>query len=97
MKFPHVFDGVLYNTVSTLLLGMVIFSFTFNWCIKVDLSYGFYLYHMVWIKLALHLGFVTLEPAWNDVVLITCIVTATILSAWISNQLVEKNIKKLMM
>ena len=49
LNFPHVLDGVLYNTVATLLMALLVSGFGFRRRIRfsADYTYGFYLYHMV--------------------------------------------------
>lgn len=98
LGFPHVFDGVLYNTVTTLLLGAVLFAFAFcgSWRMRKDLTFGFYLYHMVFINLALHLGVTTLTPLWKGFLVTGCIVLATLLCAWLSLRYVEIPAAKLL-
>lgn len=57
------FNGVLYNVVTTLLLGCTIFAFAFRykWRLKEDWTFGFYLYHMVFINIIIEYGFEELE------------------------------------
>lgn len=91
LTFPHIFDGVLYNTITTLLLAALIFGFAFcgKWRMKKDLTYGFYLYHMVFINLALHFGVTALEPLGQGLLLTVGITLATLLCAWLSQRYVE--------
>ena len=91
LVFPHALDGVMYNTVTTLLMAVLIFSFGFigKWRMKHDLTYGFYLYHMVFINLAIELGFVSLVPWWSGLLLLCVICVLTILSAYLSQRFVE--------
>ena len=92
LQFPHIFDGVLYNTVTTLLMAMLIFAFAFSfeWRMKRDLSFGFYLYHMVFVNLVIHFGFKSLVPWWQGLIILSIIVFATLLFAWISQRFIEK-------
>ncbi len=94
LAFPHVLDGVLYNTVTTLLMGALIFAFafSFNWRMKLDLTYGFYLYHMIFINILLHFGFVSLEPLWKGGLAVLGIAAATVVCAYVSLRFVEKPI-----
>ena len=91
-QLPHIFDGVLYNTVTTLLMAAVIFAFAFcgAFRMKTDLTFGFYLYHMVFINLALHFGFDSLQPAWLGVLLVAVITAAALMCAWLSLRFVEQ-------
>lgn len=68
LAFTHIFDGVLYNTVTTLLVAALFFAFAFYgcWRRKRDLTYGFYLYHMVFINLLLHFGVTSLAPCGRE-------------------------------
>lgn len=93
LSFPHVLDGVLYNTVTTLLLAGVLFGFSFmrKWRAPIDLTYGFYLYHMIIINIVVELGYTS--AGW----LLTLLIAATtILCAWLSQVLVEKPCVKLL-
>lgn len=56
---------------------------------KNDLTFGFYLYHMVFINLAMHKGFTSLEPWWSGVLLVTVIAVMTVVCAWLSSRFVE--------
>jgi len=99
LQFPHIFDGVLYNTVTTLLLAAVIFAFgfSFKWRLKTDLTFGFYLYHMVFINLAIHFGFKSFLPWWQGVIILAVIVVLTTLFAWFSQKFVETPGAKLLL
>ncbi len=87
LSFPHVLDGYLYNTITALLLACVLFGFSFmrKWRAPIDLTYGFYLYHMVIINVVVELGYTSAN--W---LLILIIAIATTLCAWLSQILVEK-------
>lgn len=91
LAFPHVFDGVLYNTVTTLLMAALIFAFAFCacWRMKRDLTFGFYLYHMVVINLALHFGLNSLEPLWQGGLTVAVIAAVSAACAWLSHRFVE--------
>ena len=99
LQFPHLLDGVLYNTVTTLLMAMLIFAFgfSFKWRMKADLSFGFYLYHMIFVNLAIHFGFKSLMPWWQGAVVLAVIVCATTLFAWLSQRFVETPATKLLL
>ena len=99
LQFPHLLDGVLYNTVTTLLMAMLIFAFgfSFKWRMKADLSFGFYLYHMIFVNLAIHFGFKSLMPWWQGAVVLAVIVCATTLFAWLSQRFVETPAAKLLL
>lgn len=94
-SLPHILDGVLYNTVTTLLLvgSMFGFSFAHKWRAPCDYTYGFYLYHMVFINLAVHMGRVS--AGWIETF---CIAGITLVAAWLSQRFVEipvvKRLKK---
>lgn len=96
LAFTHIFDGVLYNTVTTLLVAALIFAFAFCgcWRRKRDLTYGFYLYHMVFINLLLHFGVTSLVPLWKGTVLTAGIAVATLICAWLSQRFIEAPVIK---
>ena len=98
LSFPHILDGVMYNTVTTLLMAALIFAFAFcgSWRMKRDLTFGFYLYHMVVINLVLHFGMNTLEPLWRGGLLIAGIAVLSTLCAWLSQRYVEIPTAKLL-
>ena len=97
LPFPHIFDGVMYNTVTTLLTALLIFGFgfSFKWRMKQDLTYGFYLYHMVFINIAIHLGYKTLGFDLQSAVVILAVTVLPILAAWLSQKLIENPAAKL--
>ena len=99
LAFPHLFDGILYNIITTLLIAAVIFAFAFcgNWRLKKDLTFGFYLYHMVFINLALHLGLTSLEPAGAGILLVSGITLLTLGTAWVTQRYVEVPCAKLLL
>lgn len=96
--FPHILDGVMYNTVTTLLMAALIFAFAFCgcWRMKKDITYGFYLYHMVIINLALHFGVNSLEPLWQGCLVVAGIAVLASACAWLSNRFVELPAAKLL-
>lgn len=98
LAFPHVLDGVLYNTVTTLLMAGLIFAFAFCgiWRMKRDLTFGFYLYHMVIINLVLHFGVTSLEPLWQGLLLTLGITVLSIVCAWLSQRYIEIPAAKLL-
>lgn len=91
LLFPHFFDGVMYNTVTTLLICLVIFAFafTFKWRAKKDLTYGFYLYHMVFVNIAIHLGYNALQFDLQSLVIFILILGLSILFSWASQKFIE--------
>lgn len=93
----QILNGVLYNTVSTVLTVFVIFAFAFrfSWRMKRDLTYGFYLYHMVFINIAIHLGFHTLSFDWKGLLVLCAVTAATVLFAWLSQICIENPAAKL--
>ncbi len=99
LHFPHLLDGVMYNTVTTLLMAAVIFAFgfSFKWRLRTDLTFGFYLYHMVFVNLAIHFGFKSFVPWWQGVIILAVIVAATTLFAWFSQKIVETPGAKLLL
>lgn len=96
LGFPHIFDGILYNTVTTLLMAALIFAFAFcgSWRLKKDLTFGFYLYHMVFVNLVLHFGITSLEPLWQGILLTLGIAVATLVCAWLSQKYIEGPVVK---
>lgn len=91
LQFPHIFDGVLYNTVTTALMALVVlsFAFTFRWRVKRDYTYGFYLYHMVFINIAIELGCGTLCFDLSGILLMTGLIAAAVLCAVLSQKFIE--------
>lgn len=98
LPFTAVLNGVLYNALTTLLMAAVIFAFAFgkSWRMPRDYTFGFYLYHMVFINLTVHFGFRSLEPAWCGVLLIAAVAVATTVCAWLSQKFVENPAAKLL-
>ena len=96
LVFPHIFDGILYNTITTLLMAALIFAFAFcgSWRLKKDLTFGFYLYHMVFINLVLHFGMTSLEPLWQGCLLTAGIAAVTLVCAWLSQKFIEGPVVK---
>lgn len=92
LKFPHYADGVLYNTVTTLLMAAVIFAFGFgcHWRMKQDYTFGFYLYHMVFVNLALYLGFDSTGSLPQIFLTGLVIVVVTLIFSWLSKKFVEE-------
>ncbi len=97
LQFPHIFDGVMYNTITTLLTAMLIFAFAFRFKFRMrkDLTYGFYLYHMVFINIAVHQGHKTLGLNWQSAVVVLAVTVLPILFAWLSQNLIENPAAKL--
>ena len=62
---------------------------------KQDLTYGFYLYHMVFINIAIHLGYKTLGFDLQSAVVMLTITVLPILAAWLSQKLIENPAAKL--
>lgn len=96
-EFPKVLTGVMYNTLSTVLICSVIFAFAFDfkWRMKNDLSYGFYLYHMVFVNLAVHFGFNSFSNLWKGLLTVTAIAALTLVAAFISQNLIERPATKI--
>lgn len=99
LSFPHLFDGILYNTVTTLLMAAVIFAFAFcgNWRMKKDLTFGFYLYHMIFINLAVHFGLKSLEPYGIGIALVAGIALLTLGISWLTQRYIEIPCAKLLL
>lgn len=91
LQLPHILDGVMYNTVTTLLTACLIFAFGFSFkCrAKIDLTYGFYLYHMVFINIAVHLGYRSLSWDIQSLLVLLAITVLPLLAAWLSQKLIE--------
>lgn len=85
-------DGVLYNTVTTMLTGCVIFAFAFRhvFHMKYDLTYGFYLYQMVFINLEVHFGYDSFLPFGQGVCIFVLIVFMTLFFALLSMKYIER-------
>lgn len=88
----HWLNGIDYNVVTTLLLACVIFGFAFRrqWRCPADYTYGFYLYHMVFVNLAIQRGFSSLLPVERGVWILLGIIGMTLLSAILSKKFVEE-------
>ena len=97
LAFPKVVDGVMYNTVTTILICLVVFSFafTFHWRLRLDLTYGFYLYHMVFMNIAIHFGFDRLQWDFRSLGILVFITALPLLFAWLSHRFIEKPVSKL--
>ncbi len=97
LQFPHILDGVMYNTVTTLLTACLIFAFgfSFRFRVKTDLTYGFYLYHMVFINIAIHLGYRSLSWDVQSALVLLAITLLPLLAAWLSQKLIETPAAKL--
>lgn len=92
LQLPHILDGVMYNTVTTLLLSLLIFAFgfSFKWRMKLDLTYGFYLYHMVFMNIAIHLGYNRLHWDLQSLGILVFITLLPLVFAWLSHKCIEK-------
>ena len=79
-------------------MAALIFAFAFcgSLRMKKDLTYGFYLYHMVFINLLLHFGITSLEPLWKGGLLTIGIAAVTLLCAWLSQTFIENPAAKLL-
>lgn len=88
----HWIDGYNYNIATTLLLVCVIFGFAFRhqWRGIRDYTYGFYLYHMVFVNLAIQLGFSSLLPVKRGIWILLGIIGTTVLFAILSKRFVEE-------
>lgn len=93
----HWLDGYHYNTVTTLLLACVIFGFAFRhqWRCAKDYTYGFYLYQMVFVNLAVELGFSPSLPDGRQIWASLGVFGMTALFAVLSKSLVEEPAAKL--
>lgn len=91
LNFPHVLDGVLYNTVSTLLMALLVSGFGFRRRIRfsADYTYGFYLYHMVFINIMVQLGLHSFLPPLMGALRIVIIAAAALVAVWLSNRFIE--------
>lgn len=91
LQFPHILDGVMYNTVTTLLTACLIlaFGFSFKCRARIDLTYGFYLYHMVFINIAVHLGYRSFSWNIQSLLVLLAITVLPLLTAWLSQKLIE--------
>lgn len=91
LNFPHVLDGVLYNTVATLLMALLVSGFGFRRRIRfsADYTYGFYLYHMVFINIMVQLGLHSFLPPLMGALRIVIIAAAALVAAWLSNRFIE--------
>ena len=91
LRFPLLFDGVMYNAVDTLLLAALIFGFAFDftWRMPRDYTYGFYLYHMVYINIVVHFGIRQFTSVWQAAAVLAAVVVLTVLSAWLSQKYIE--------
>lgn len=89
--FVSILDAEKYNTVTTLLLACVVFgfSFSYSWRMPRDYTYGFYLYHMVFINLCIELVTTTLTPAWLGVLIVLAIMVLTVVASALSQRFVE--------
>ena len=92
IPYAGLLDGVMYNTLTTLLISAVIFAFAFrfHWRMRRDLTYGFYLYHMVFMNLAVHYKIAVAQPLWQCGAVILGISALTLLFAWLSQNFVER-------
>lgn len=90
-SFPHLLDGVLYNTMTTMLMALIISAFGFckTFRFKTDYTYGFYLYHVVFINIAVQFGCNTFLPPLQGLLHVSVIMSAALAAAWLSNHLVE--------
>lgn len=84
-------DAEKYNVVTTLLLACVVFGFAFSytWRMPKDYTYGFYLYHMVFINLYLELFAATETAPWISAVAIVVIMALTVGVSALSQRFVE--------
>ncbi len=84
--------GSFINPLLLIVLAMLIISFaytkpelSFNLLKGNDISYGIYIYHMLWVNLALYLGF-------DNHVSFYSVILFTIVSGYISWRMVERPI-----
>ncbi len=97
LSFTHLFDGVMYNTVTTLLVSLLVlgFAFTFRWRMKRDLTYGFYLYHMVFINIAVELGVTSLHFDFKSLAVMILVIALSLAASYLSQKFVENPAAKL--
>ena len=90
-------DAEKYNTVTTLLLCCVVFGFaySYSWRMPKDYTYGFYLYHMVFINIAVHCGHKRLGINWQSALVKVAVTVLPILVAWLSQNFIEDPAAKL--
>ena len=86
------FTGVRFNIITTLLLLLMTtaIGFSFICRLKKDLSYSFFLYHMVIINIFYHSITKTFFNRMHAVMVFAAIAVITILVAYISSMLSEK-------
>ena len=84
-------DAEKYNTVTTLLLCCVVFGFaySYSWRMPKDYTYGFYLYHMVFMNLCLEVVTTSLTPVWLGILIVLAMMVLTVLASVLSQRFVE--------
>ncbi len=99
MDFPRLLDGVLYNTLTVYLTAVLVFSFgfSFTWRMKRDDTFGFYLYHMVFVNLAIHFGFGRITSVWQGFATVGLVAAATWICAVLSNKYVEQPLTRILL
>ncbi len=76
-----------YSFLSTFILGLFFIGFAYqfpNLNIKMDISYAVYIYHMVWVNIAVELGLI---QRWDVFVAVIAVI---FLSAYFSTKYVNK-------
>lgn len=84
-------DAEKYNVVTTILLACVMFGFaySYSWRMPKDYTYGFYLYHMVFINLCIELFAAAMTSAWVAALSIAVIMVLTVVISALSQRFVE--------
>jgi len=84
------------NTILYLFLAIVIFSFAYSYTTLSDnvlrgndISYGIYIYHIPVVNLFMYYGYV------SNLIFVFSVLSLTILMAWLSWIIIEKNSIKL--
>lgn len=81
----------VFRLIATLLLACVVFGFaySYSWRMPKDYTYGFYLYHMVFINLCIELFAAALTSVWVAVLSIVVIMVLTVAASALSQRFVE--------
>ena len=88
-----VFDGVLYNVVTTVFLSLMIGAIGFAFGrhrLKADYSYSFYLYHMVVINIIYHLFIQRITSVFSLLGILSLSTVLVVLLAVLSQKLIEQ-------
>ena len=90
--FKELFRGVRYNVITTLLLLLVAtaIGFSFKFRLKKDLSYGFFLYHMVVLNIFYHSYVKTFSSPMQAILVFVAIAVITVILAFISDKITHR-------